>query len=297
MGKTIKTFWIFCIIFCNYAVFFAQETSKKQQDTPPPQVSSETSDLITGKADFQYQVKLIGRLTVIDKWASILYRNPTKKELDLVTVDPDYLSRYKLFLEKENSGIIRLLPNSECLVTTKELSDDAICNTIPGRGSAYSFRINNYRIERLADLIYTDDSFQASGVLLHGIFVNIGDTPLESVSLETKGLNELLNFKAETDYKKASLIDQSLTQGIQKNGFIYRRGLRAIENTTYILRSIAYKGEYINTINDVSYNELDFDKRFDIVVAFRVIEKVKDGSVILLWKELDRKKSPKIKKS
>jgi hypothetical protein len=51
----------------------------------------------------------------------------------------------------------------------------------------------------------------------------------------------------------------------------------------------------MHTFNGVSYNLLDGDKRVDVTLAFRVIRIGEDGSVTILWKELQRKEAPKLK--
>ncbi|MEP6903577.1 MAG: hypothetical protein ABJA66_17775 [Actinomycetota bacterium] len=40
---------------------------------------------------------------------------------------------------------------------------------------------------------------------------------------------------------------------------------------------------------------LDGDNRIDLTLAFRVIRKEPDGGITLLWKEIERQKSPPIK--
>jgi hypothetical protein len=167
---------------------------------------------------------------------------------------------------------------------------------MPGAGSSFSFRVETYRIPRLADLTFTDNSFQASGVFLHGIFVNIGDVPLENITLQTNGINYLADFQPEIDYEKAKELDRQLIEGIRQGDFLYRRGLYIVENTTFALRSIAYEGDYYRSIGGITYNELDFDKRRDIIVVFRIVEKDSAGNVTILWKKLQEKESPKIKK-
>nr|MBA3334881.1 hypothetical protein [Acidobacteriota bacterium] len=91
------------------------------------------------------------------------------------------------------------------------------------------------------------------------------------------------------------VIDRQLSEGVFSDGFQYRRGFYAVENTTYVLRSIAYDGKYFRAVEGVAYNEFAFDKRRDVTVAFRIVRKDSDGSVTILWKEILRKNSPKIK--
>ena len=227
-----------------------------------------------------------------------LYRKPTKEELEILAPNAEDVKKYAAFLKQSGTGITKLAVDFGCGVNPNIVVASADCMkySMPGAGSSFSFRINNYRIRRLADLTFTNNSFQTTGVLSHGILVNLGDIFLEQVSLDTKGVKFLLDFAPTSEYQQASEMERQLIAGIEKDGFSYRSGLAANENQTYFLRSIAYRGASMRAVQGVTYNELDFDKREDIFIAFRIIRKDEDGSVTILWKELDSKKSPKIKR-
>lgn len=224
-----------------------------------------------------------------------LYRKPSKKELLVVAVNSSLLEKYAVFLKQENTGIIKLL-NNKCDENSKVISASENClnNTMPGAGAAYSFRQENYRTSNLADIKLVDNLFSISGKWIHGLFVEIGDISLDKVSLETAGNQYLINFQPALEYESAKEIDFNLVKGIKKDGFIYSRAVAINENTTYLLRSIAYRGEVVKSVQGFVYNELDYDKRKDIIIAFRVVQRDLDGSVTILWKRLLIKDSPKI---
>lgn len=224
-----------------------------------------------------------------------LYREPTKEELKAISPNPEDTEKYTDFLRQPDTGLIKLAVDSGCEENMRIVvaTPECLKYTMPGAGSSYSFRTENYRLQRLADIIYTDNSFQSAGVLLHGIFVKIGDVPLEKVNLQTKGLKFLVDFEPETNNDKKREFDKRISEGFLIDGFQYRRGLSAVENTTYALRSIAYNGLYARAAQGISYNELNLDKRRDIIVAFRVVRKDSDGSVTILWKKLLQKDPPK----
>ncbi len=227
-----------------------------------------------------------------------LYRKPTKEELKTIAPNAEDVSKYADFLKNENAGITKLAVDFGCADNPIVVvaTPDCLLYTMPGAGSSYSFRINNYRIRRLADLTFTNNSFQTTGILTHGILINLGDISLEQISLQTKGVKFLLDFPPTAEYEQAVETERRLVAGIEQDGFVYKSGLAAEENRTYFLRSIAYRGASLRAVGGVTYNELDFDKREDIFVAFRIIRKDEDGSITILWKELDSKKSPKIKR-
>ncbi len=245
------------------------------------------------------EAQTFGQLSVLQQNIEPLYRKPTKKELKAVEPKPELLAKYAEFIRQPNTGLTRLINDAGCSDNTKIVvaTDECLKYTMPGAGSSYSFRVNNYRLPRLADVTYTENSFQASGVLLQGIFVNIGDVPLEKVSLKTGGLNFLVNFQPDAEYAKAKAINQDFLEGIKKDGFLYRRGLYAVENTTFALRSVAYGGKYFRAVKGLTYNEFAFDKRDDVIVVFRIVDKNNVGDVTILWKILASRKSPRIIRS
>lgn len=224
-----------------------------------------------------------------------IYRKPTKNEFKLLATNKEDEKKYAQFLRQSNTGLLKLITDKGCDENTNILnaSEDCLKYSMPGAGSSYSFRTENYRIRRLSDLTYTENSFQSLGILGHAILVNIGDIPIDQISLQTKGLKFLTDFETVTDFDKAREIDRQFFKGVEKDGFIYRRGLSAKENTTYVLRSIAYRGNYYRTIDGVLYDELDFDKRKDIIVAFRIISRDENGLTII-WKQLAEKNTPKV---
>lgn len=237
------------------------------------------------------------RLIWLKRSVEPLYRKPTAKELEAVKPSPALFERYGGFLRRSDTGLVKLIDDKGCADNTKIVvaTDNCLLYTMPGGGSSFSFRTENYRLARLSDILFTARSFQASGALLHGIFVNLGDVPLDEVTLETRGLKYLRNFQPEPDYEKGKALDAALTKGIVDDGFLYRRGLFMVENTTFALRSIAYNGKYFRALDRVTYNEFDFDKRKDVIVVFRIVEKDDAGNVTILWKKLQEKDSPEVK--
>lgn len=239
------------------------------------------------------------RLSNLQRDVELIYRKPAKKELKLVEPRRELFDNYAGFLRQSNTGLTKLIADKGCSENMKVVvaTDDCLKYTMPGAGSSFSFRTKTYRIPRLADLTFTDKSFQATGNLLHGILVNVGNVPLENVNLQTKGLKYLTDFQPEPDFEKGKVIGAKLVEGIENDGFLYRRGLFIVENTTFVLRSIAYGGKSFRSIAGITYNEFDFDKRRDTIIAFRIVEKDAEGNVTILWKQLQEKVSPDIKRS
>lgn len=226
-----------------------------------------------------------------------LYRKSTRDELELLAPDKEAFNRYAAFLRQPNTGLVKLAADKGCANDTKVVVGSTECApyTMPGAGNSYSFRVRDYRIPRISDLTFTSRSFEARGILQQGIFVNVGDVSLDNVTLETRGLRYLVDFAPEADRNKALENERKFTKGVTDNGFVYRRNIDALENTTYVLRSIAYRGKYVRSVLGMDYDEMGFDKRKDVIIAFRIVQRHVDGSVTILWKRLAERDSPKIK--
>lgn len=224
------------------------------------------------------------------------YRKPNKEERETLQVSAADKEKYVAFLRQPDTGLVKLAADFKCADNTKVVvaTPDCLKYTMPGAGSSYSFRTENYRIQRLADLTFTDNGFLVTGALTHGILARIGDVPLEKVSLQTEGLKYLVDFKPVTDYAEAQKIAAELVKGITRDGFLYRRGLNANDNTTYVLRVVAYNGRLNRAVQGIAYNEFDFDKRNDVIVAFRIVSRDADGGATILWKKLAEKDAPRL---
>ena len=173
-------------------------------------------------------------------------------------------------------------------------TEKCLLNDIPGAGTAYSFRVKSHRLLHLSDLILEKDIIKTDSVLQQGILVKLGSIKLQEVSLQTDGMKFLLDFKPALNKEELQKNDELLGKGIKAEGFTYAYGLFVEDKATYALRSIAYRGKVPRSISGVKYNEMDYDKRKDLVVAFTVIEKDPNGNVTVIWKVIQVKDSPKL---
>jgi hypothetical protein len=236
------------------------------------------------------------RLWVLQTRVKPIYRGPTKEELKAVEPRRELLESYAEFLRQPDTGLTKLISDKGCSPDAKVVSasEDCLKYSMPGGGSSFSFRTETYSLPRLADVTFTENSFQASGILVLGVFVKLGDVPIADVDLQTRGLKYLLDLQPDAGYSRAKAFSEQITNGVSVDGFLYRRGLYAVDNTTYALRSVAYSGKYFRAAAGVTYNEFDFDKRKDVVVIFRIVDRDTEGNVTILWKKLLEKDSPKV---
>ena len=224
------------------------------------------------------------------------YRKPNDNEIKLLAPENQDLQTFSDFLSNKNTGITKLIIDKGCDQGSEIVNSTPHClkYAMPGAGASYSFRVKNYQNKSLGDLNFSGDVFETTGVLKQGILINIGDISLDKINLDTKELKVLAEFIPPDNFKKASAFSAMLEKGIDGGEFVYKNSAPVLENTTYALRSIAYRGEVNQVVDGISYNELSFDERRDVIVVFRIVRLVPDESVTILWKELSDKKSPKI---
>jgi hypothetical protein len=268
----------------------AQQTLRRQQET------NRRFEALRSVGEYNRRINNSVRSAALQTINNI-YRKPNKEESKLLAAEKDDLKRYAPFLRGSNTGLTKLMIDRGCAEYTSVLNASEECRnySMPGAGSSFSFRTENHRIRRLADLTYRDDSFYSPGILSHSILVNIGDFPLEQITMQTNGMKFLTDFEIVTEFEKAREIDKQINDGVENGGFFYSRKAEAAENTTYVLRVVAYRGSYYRAVQGFVYDELDFDERRDVTVAFRIVRR-NDESVTILWKILSNQKSPAIKK-
>jgi len=218
----------------------------------------------------------------------------TKDQEKQLLPNSEDLAKYAEFLKHSGTGIFRLMNDAGCESNVYVIRVDENCkNSIPD-GSFYSFREKEYTTAYLSDLRFKDGIFVSDGILSQNILVRLGDLSLDELSLQSAGIKYLADFVPETVSSEATRQFVQIVKGVRADRYEYRKALPAQENMTYAIRIIAYRGSIYRNFRGWIYNLLDGDKRIDMILAFRVIRRDGDGSVTLLWKELDRKKAPRL---
>lgn len=226
-----------------------------------------------------------------------LYRDSTKKERAfLAPMDEDRESNAAI-LSQKRTGIFRLIMNRGCAGGAKTVAASKACTglTMPGAGSAYSFRIRDYRMHHISDINFNKHRLEALGVLTHGVVVDLGYVQLEDISLSTPGVVYLARVKPAKNFADAGAFADKLVKGFRKDGFVYGSMIPVRNSSTYVLRSIAYRGEAQRNVGGVVYNELLLDKRRDIIVAFKIVRLKEGTDATIVWKVLSDKKAPRLK--
>jgi hypothetical protein len=237
------------------------------------------------------------RMMIVQKYAVPMYRKPSDKELRPLAPDSAILAQYSQLLRRDDSGVFKLVPDAGCAENTKVLNASEACMKymFPGAGNSFSFRTGSHRVRQLADVTYVSGGLWMTGVLMHGIMVDLGDVPLEQVSAKTPAIGFLTDFRPVDDFQKALDVDKLYVRGVRKDGYLYRRNLPAVAGHTYAVRSVAYQGRVMRAVPGGDYNELDFDKRNDVLTAFRVEKVDTDGTITIVWTRLSSARSPKLK--
>jgi len=276
--------------------------------TPAPQPAQSTSQVqrvtpIGGRPYSNFSLnpvsesdRLAARVVRMQSIVAPLYRKPSRKETASLAPDGSFLQRYASLLKADGAGIIRLAPDIGCVYSERVVSaaEDCLKFSFPGAGNSFSFRTESYRLRHLADISYVSGKLRMTGIFMHGIAVDIGDVPVEAVSFSTEGVGYLTSFQPSTTSEDVVAIDRNFTRGIRADDFVYSKEVTPTVNRTYVIRAVAYRGKVVRSAGGVRYNELDYDKRRDVIVAFRILDIGKEG-ITLVWRKLSDAEPPRIK--
>jgi hypothetical protein len=229
------------------------------------------------------------------KREALPFKASLKKQQRLrLAPDQRLAGQYADFLSQPGTGLIKLYSDMGCEENSYVLRVDAGCLDWIPNSAFYSFREKEHTTDYLSDLTYKNGFFVTDGILSQGLLAVIGDVPLAGVSLSTGGIKFLTDYQPPVHAREAFRQFIEIGRGLKAGGYEYRKAVRAMENMTYALRVIAYRGKFFSAHRGRVFDALYGDERTDIILAFRVLEKNEDGSVTLLWKEINRQKSPKI---
>jgi hypothetical protein len=168
---------------------------------------------------------------------------------------------YAAFLRQPDTGIIRLIPRE---------------NRLTIGGGYYSFSRLAHDYGYGSDISLEQDylSVGFAGADF-GMLTNLGDVPLEDMSLEQPTLRFLASYEPPHREPDARSEQRRVSDGVTFEGMSYRNRLPVEVKSTYLLRSINYD-------------------RADVFVAFRIVRKEVDRSLVILWKLLKKYPKPEL---
>jgi hypothetical protein len=191
------------------------------------------------------------------------------KEAILLAPAPEDETRYAEFLAQPHTGLVRLLPREKWIHKLSTAGD----------GAFYSFARLTHEYGFGSDIMLEQGQF-AGGFAgaNYGLFVNLGDMPLENVSGETEGVRTLTEFQTPSVEPEARKQQRRAGEGFKEDERTYAERVPAVVNNTYVLRSVNYDSS-------------------DVLVAYRVVRKDDDASVVLLWKLLKKYPKPTLQRN
>jgi hypothetical protein len=190
-------------------------------------------------------------------------------EKQFLSPAPEDRAAFKSFLQQPGSGIIRLLP--------RERFEGRL--SMRGGGAYYSFTRLTHEYGRGSDLELLQGKLSVGFAGADfGLLALLGDVSLDDLTLEHPAVEYLLNFETPTKESEARTQARQVDIGLTVNEITYQSHVPARPDTTYILRSINYEGG-------------------DILVAFRVVRRDVDGSLVIVWKTLKKFPVPHLERS
>ena len=206
----------------------------------------------------------------------------------------EYYAKYAEFLKAENTGLARMFPDQDCgqglTVTVKELERCGETPQIKGAGSLYSVKLEEIPaylpLPMILDFIgrseihFIGDRFVVGNASTLGIIGEIGSADLDDVNLKSAAFRFLKDFEPAKTKIELARQNAELERGISSGGVTYSNSALVKLDAVYVLRAIAFREQYRN-----------FWAK-NIFVAFKIVGREKDGSVVFVWKKLKEKDAP-----
>ena len=215
------------------------------------------------------------------------------------------VEKYRTFLKSKNTGIFRMLPNFDCESERLIKVDGKCANFVPGTWS-YSFRQGDFSNRDFHDVGVIGDVFVSRSLLNQGILVSLGDLAIQDTVVSSPGMSFLAEFSPAIDREGARRQLAEIGGGIEQDGYLYANQAKLVSSRTYGIRVVAYrmndrwssrlwpKNENQITKDELKFRGLEFDKRIDALFVFRVIRIDENGGITIVWKRLEKTKSPKL---
>lgn len=169
------------------------------------------------------------------------------------------------FLKQKDTGLMKLLPRE----TLERGADrNAKRAKVRGGGAYYSFVFLSHDNLFGADLQLDQNTLSVSATEPnYGLLTDLGDVSLFDISADDSRAAFIATYKPARIGPDALCEIQRFNDGVTMNGSLYKLSVPVKVNSTYLLRSIKYRGS-------------------DLLVGFRIIRQESDGSITILWKLL-----------
>lgn len=186
--------------------------------------------------------------------------------------------QYSQFLKQNKTGIFKIFPFLDCNLKLIDVIDENCLNTVQaiGNGSVYSFTKESNLLDSWAEIVLSKNSL---GVPyrknLLGVIKALGDISLDKVDINSPQISGIKNIIPPNSIKVLEETRKSLS--VKEP---------AIVGNTYILRIMHFSepNPLGNRRNDST----------DLLLALKIIRKENNGSLTIIWKEIENKKTPKL---
>jgi hypothetical protein len=229
-------------------------------------------------------------------------RKMTEAQKRILSPSPETQAMFATFLREANTGLFRLLPAGQYEFNHTVAADRDPDTVMPimGGGAYYSFTERTHKFGPWSDIHLKDNRLIAGPTnIAVGIITNLGDIPLGSVDINTRGIGFIAKLAPPKTYSDLVDLHRRAFHGFEANGVEYGSVITTTPDATYVLRSISYKKDgYLVYPND-PYTRLDISRLgydgSDVLIAFRIVARHEDGNLEILWKRLQRFQNPKIR--
>jgi hypothetical protein len=203
----------------------------------------------------------------------------------LKPIEKDYVE-YRQFLKTSKTGIAKIFPEAKCNRLILNAADNkcVAAAQMSGQGSFYSFRKKMNIADRWSDIYFADGNLSIVGSSNSlGFISNLGDLPIESLDKNSSEIADLQKYELPGTYSDLAAQRTQFANGVKNGEHFWASKVRVKLNATYGLRTAYW--------TDRRYGGEDID----LLVVMKVIRENEDGSVTIVWRELQRKSSPKLK--
>lgn len=218
-------------------------------------------------------------------------KESTKTGKNLLKPDEKDYAENKEFLDKSKTRIAKLFPDLKCSKYLIEIGNVPCLQVFQmvGQGAYYSFRYKSNMETAMSEIgfqkgeFFVLDFFSPKFKLL-GFFTDLGDFPIESLDKNSTQLANLKNYHLPKT--NAELISEKakLTEGVRLGNDTLNSKTKVKLNNTYGLRLVNWTDGYYGGEDN------------DLLIALRVVRANEDGSLVFIWREIQRKGSPKLRK-
>jgi hypothetical protein len=198
----------------------------------------------------------------------------------------EYIRKYYTYATSPGMGLTRIFPDKNCgtgtIVTVAELER---CADVPQRargGSLFSFKAQGlYGLKKNSWILhFADGRFMFGNDIVQAVAADLGDVDIEAVDLKHEAFKFLKGY--DPQQKTRAILEQQklLAAGISADGYTFTNSTPVKAGSTYAVRAVIYR-----------YHEEGApipNRGFDQYVVFKVVGIEPDGSVVIIWKELDR---------